>query len=79
MIVFGRLSREQIVFGLVVALCVSFVLSLPGFMTTKDILNLVQTVSILGILGVAMESIDPLTALESWMETGEAPTSIAAA
>ena len=61
------------------ALCVSFVLSLPGFMTTKDILNLVQTVSILGILGVAMESIDPLTALESWMETGEASTSIAAA
>lgn len=61
------------------ALCVSFVLSLPGFMTTKDILNLVQTVSILGILGVAMESIAPLTALESWMETGEASTSIAAA
>lgn len=28
---------------------------------------------------VAMESIDPLTALESWMETGEAPTSIMAA
>lgn len=79
MIVFGRLSREQIVFGLVVALCVSFALSLPGFMTANDILNLVQTVSILGILGVAMESIAPLTALESWMETGEASTSIAAA
>ena len=54
MIVFGRLSQEQIVFGLVVALCASFVLSLPGFMTANDILNLVQTVSILGILGVAM-------------------------
>lgn len=79
MIVFGRLSQEQIVFGLVVALCASFVLSLPGFMTANDILNLVQTVSILGILGVAMESIAPLTALESWMETGEASTSIAAA
>lgn len=26
--------------------------------------------------GIAMESIDPLTALEGWMETGEAPTSI---
>ena len=79
MIVFGRLSQEQIVFGLVVALCVSFVLSLPGFMTAKDIPNLVHSVSILGILGVAMESIAPLTALESWIETGEASSSIAAA
>jgi ribose transport system permease protein len=52
--VFGRLSQEQIVFGLAVLLCVGFALSLPGFLTTSNVLNLVRSVSILGILGVAM-------------------------
>jgi ribose transport system permease protein len=51
---FGRLSQEQIVFGLAVLLCVGFALSLPGFLTTSNVLNLVRSVSILGILGVAM-------------------------
>jgi ribose transport system permease protein len=50
----GRLSQEQIVFGLAVLLCVGFTLALPGFMTTTNLLNLVRSVSILGILGVAM-------------------------
>ena len=50
----GRLSQEQIVFGLAVALCVAFAIALPGFLTTNNLLNLVRSVSILGILGVAM-------------------------
>ncbi len=52
--VFGRLSQEQIVFGLAVLLCTAFALTLPGFLTTSNLLNLVRSVSILGILGVAM-------------------------
>jgi ribose transport system permease protein len=50
----GRLNQEQIVFALAVALCLVFALTLPGFLTTNNILNLVRSVSILGILGVAM-------------------------
>ncbi len=50
----GRLSQEQIVFALAVLLCVGFALALPGFLTTNNVLNLVRSVSILGILGVAM-------------------------
>jgi len=52
--VFGRVSQEQIVFGLAVLLCVGFAVSLPGFLTASNLLNLVRSVSILGILGVAM-------------------------
>ncbi len=51
---FGRLTQEQIVFGLAVLLCIGFAVALPGFMTTNNVLNLVRSVSILGILGVAM-------------------------
>lgn len=50
----GRLSQEQIVFGLAVGLCAIFAVALPGFLTTNNVLNLVRSVSILGILGVAM-------------------------
>ncbi|MBX3578386.1 MAG: ABC transporter permease [Rhizobiaceae bacterium] len=50
----GRLSQEQIVFGLAVLLCAGFAVALPGFLTTNNVLNLVRSVSILGILGVAM-------------------------
>ncbi len=50
----GRLSQEQIVFGLAVGLCAVFAVALPGFLTTNNVLNLVRSVSILGILGVAM-------------------------
>ena len=49
-----RVSQEQIVFGLAVLLCVAFAVSLPGFLTASNLLNLVRSVSILGILGVAM-------------------------
>ncbi len=52
--VFGRLSQEQIVFGLALLLCVGFAIALPGFLTANNMLNLVRSVSILGILGVAM-------------------------
>src|SRR5262245_55561487 len=52
--VFGRLSQEQIVLALAVLLSVVFAIALPGFLTTSNILNLVRSVSILGILGVAM-------------------------
>ncbi len=52
--VFGRLSQEQIVFGLAVLLCAAFAVTLPGFLSTDNLLNLVRSVSILGILGVAM-------------------------
>lgn len=50
----GRLNQERIVFGLAVLLCISFALTLPGFLTANNVLNLVRSVSILGILGVAM-------------------------
>lgn len=50
----GRLGQEQIVFGLSVMLCIGFALTLPGFLTGNNILNLVRSVSILGILGIAM-------------------------
>jgi ribose transport system permease protein len=50
----GRLSQEQIVFGLALLLCVAFAVALPGFLTPSNLLNLVRSVSILGILGVAM-------------------------
>ncbi|TYR31597.1 ABC transporter permease [Mesorhizobium microcysteis] len=50
----GHLSQEQIVFGLAVLLCIGFAIALPGFLTTNNLLNLVRSVSILGMLGVAM-------------------------
>ena len=50
----GRVSQEQIVFGLALLLCLGFAVALPRFLTTDNILNLVRSVSILGILGVAM-------------------------
>ncbi|MBL8906006.1 MAG: ABC transporter permease [Rhizobiales bacterium] len=52
--VFAGLSQERIVFGLALLLCILFAVALPGFLTADNILNLVRSVSILGILGVAM-------------------------
>jgi ribose transport system permease protein len=49
-----RLNQEQIVFGLALLLCVGFAIGLPGFLAANNLLNLVRSVSILGILGVAM-------------------------
>jgi len=50
----GRLNQEQIVFGLAILLCAVFAVALPGFLAVSNLLNLVRSVSILGILGVAM-------------------------
>jgi ribose transport system permease protein len=50
----GRPTQEKIVFALAAALCIGFAVLLPGFMTASNLLNLVRSVSILGILGVAM-------------------------
>jgi len=52
--VFGRPSQEQIVFCLALVLCLIFAAALPGFLTANNIVNLVRSVSVLGILGVAM-------------------------
>ena len=43
----GSLSQEQIVFGLAVTLCVVFALTLPGFLTTNNILNLLHHSSLI--------------------------------
>lgn len=50
----GRLNQEQIVLGLSLLLCVAFTILVPGFLTTNNLINLVRSVSILGILGAAM-------------------------
>lgn len=47
-------SQEQIVFGLAILLCIFFAAALPGFLTASNLINLVRSVSLLGILGVAM-------------------------
>jgi hypothetical protein len=47
-------SEEQIVLALAVLLCIVFAVALPGFLTASNIPNLVRSVCILGILGVAM-------------------------
>jgi ribose transport system permease protein len=51
---FGRLNQENIVLALAVILCLVFAVTLPGFSTPSNLLNLVRSVSILGILGIAM-------------------------
>jgi ribose transport system permease protein len=47
-------SQEQIVLLITIALLVLFSLVLPGFATAANLLNLVRSVSILGILGLGM-------------------------
>jgi ribose transport system permease protein len=47
-------SQEQIVLLLVLALLVVFSIGLPGFSTVSNLLNLVRSISILGILGLGM-------------------------
>jgi ribose transport system permease protein len=47
-------SQEQIVLLLVLALLIVFSVSLPGFSTVTNLLNLVRSISILGILGLGM-------------------------
>jgi ribose transport system permease protein len=49
-----RLSQQVIVFVLFVVLFVGFAVFLPGFRQAGNLLNLLQNVAILGILGLAM-------------------------
>jgi ribose transport system permease protein len=50
----SRLSQEQVVGLITLLLLVFFAVGLPGFATTQNILGLVRSVSILGILGLGM-------------------------
>src|SRR3954471_20304324 len=47
-------SQQGIVFAVFTALFVVFALSLRGFLTTANMLTLLQSVAVLGILGLAM-------------------------
>ena len=47
-------SQEQIILLVTVFLLIVFGLTLRGFATTANLLNLVRSVSILGILGLGM-------------------------
>src|SRR6201992_2854334 len=49
-----RFSQQGIVFAVFAALFVIFALALPGFLTTANMLTLLQSVAVLGILGLAM-------------------------
>src|ERR1700758_1563772 len=50
----SRLSQEQVVAVIVVLLLLVFALALPGFATLSNLLGLVRSISILGILGLGM-------------------------
>ena len=50
----NKLSQEQVVAAIVVLLLIAFALALPGFATARNILGLVRSISILGILGLGM-------------------------
>src|SRR5256885_1834568 len=51
---FKRPSQEQIVLLITLALLVLFSATLPGFSNLGNLLNLVRSISILGILGLGM-------------------------
>jgi ribose transport system permease protein len=50
----NKLSQEQVVAVIVVMLLVVFALALPGFATAHNILGLIRSISVLGILGLGM-------------------------
>src|ERR1700720_1556730 len=49
-----RLGQQGIVFAVFAVLFAVFALVLPGFLTTANMLTLLQNVAVLGILGLAM-------------------------
>ena len=49
-----KLSQEQVVGVITLLLLGVFALALPGFATTQNILGLLRSISILGILGLGM-------------------------
>src|ERR1700740_1790318 len=50
----GRISQEQIILAITIALLVVFGVALNGFATVSNLLNLLRSISILGILGLGM-------------------------
>jgi ribose transport system permease protein len=48
------LSQEQIVFVLAVLLFAIFSIALPGFLTAQNLLTLLRSVAVFGVLGIAM-------------------------
>lgn len=51
---FAKPSQEQIVLLITIALLVVFGLTLNGFATVSNLLNLLRSISILGVLGLGM-------------------------
>src|SRR5215470_8432027 len=49
-----RFSQQEIVFAVFAALFLAFSIFLKGFLTADNMLNLLQNVAVLGILGLAM-------------------------
>lgn len=49
-----RVSQEQIVFLIAAVLFVVFSILLPGFLNTENLLSLIQSVALLGMLGLGM-------------------------
>lgn len=50
----ANLTQERIVLVLALVLTAAFAISLPGFLTAQNLLSLVRSVSVLGVLGIAM-------------------------
>ncbi|MCW0235700.1 MAG: ABC transporter permease [Ferrovibrio sp.] len=50
----ANLTQERIVLALALGLTTVFSIALPGFLTAENLLSLVRSVSVLGILGIAM-------------------------
>lgn len=50
----GNLSQGRIVLGIAIFLFIIFGITLPGFLAPQNIISLIQSVSILGILGIGM-------------------------
>lgn len=50
----GKLGQDRIVLALAVLLFAVFALTLPGFLQTSNLLSLLRSVSVLGVLGIAM-------------------------
>jgi ribose transport system permease protein len=49
-----RVTQEGVVLALAIAMCIAFAIALPNFLTTGNLIALVRSVSILGILGFGM-------------------------
>ncbi len=50
----GRLDQQKIVLGIAVVLFIAFSIMLPGFATQGNILTMLQSVAIIGVLGIGM-------------------------